>query len=144
MRVLLYKPTSPSGKLICWWTHSKYCHVSIVANGVEWETTKAYGVRGVVPRSNYAESVTINDAVAELKAEEYIRAKLGVRYGIANILRFVFPWIHEQKRQDICSTLVWGALRSAGLLPFSEDIVSPGEVGNAAKVIAHFLQKQSA
>lgn len=134
MIVLFYCGNTPLSRLIRWVTRSEYSHVAIMVNGVLYEAV-GRGIRRLTRRQAWRRA---REAAAfalvraskddEQQARDWLDARVEQGYSILGFLaagvaaltgyriRFVVALAGEQ----ICSSLVAGALQCAGLLPDAE------------------------
>lgn len=124
MKVALYSGLSAVSRLIRWQTRSCYSHAALLLDGGAVIESWHRGGCDLHPHLGTVHtpgtpvdifSVEGLDAAAAARARNYAEMHLGDRYDWMGVVRFVSRRPHRPSGRVFCSSLVAGALLSAGV-----------------------------
>lgn len=141
MILRFYEPKTIVQKAVAWWTKSRWCHVSVVVNGLEWEATPKYGIHHVLPRKQYGCQFDVGSDM-DGEVEKFLLSVRRDKYDFAAILHFVFPFVHEMAHYEICSELAFDCGVIAQRFQDRDWTPSPQDV-YALAVSGKFLQQDA-
>lgn len=128
MQFRFWYPTNLVGYLVAWWTSSRFCHVSMVIGGKEWEALPGKYVWGRQPRPFKGETVTVELTSEEyLQVQNYLESCKGQSYDYAGIASFFLPWVAQNELMKFCSELAFRTGVLINIFPVScyPDRLSP-------------------
>jgi len=137
--VAFFKGSSPRAdiwdKIICWWTHGPYSHVTYVHENEEGELVECTaspedGCVRCKPFNPNPEDWDILDFEISDRnyqhAIDFYKEISGDKYDWMGILGFVIPFIRDRAHDWFCSETVSNVFKIFGYRPFW--IIKPGEI----------------
>lgn len=129
-RVLLFKPSTFSGRVICWVTNSDFSHAAVEVDGVLYDSSESRGTFGVS---------SIDPSVREHIAYEFtgdlsswVHSMKGKEYDWRGVIGWIFS--RNDRKKFYCFETAWSALvHSEVIFTPQPDRVSGTHIVNALK-----------
>lgn len=133
--LIFVKPTNAMGKLVAFFSGSKYCHVGILVNEHEIAEINIGYKFGIRPMTYTSYDVyRVKEEFNKFELMNIVLGKIGMRYDVLDILRILFNFQVSTPNKVICSEVTNECFSLLGIQLSNKKIPSPQDLIDGGKL----------